>query len=183
MEVFHRNRIIHHKFDCCACRRLAGFMNPTASVNFFLSATLLFLAVFKATLFQQLNLTKCSRSSHPAPWPPPRILPLKLLFAQPSMEAAQTQMEADAMDDWFSRQPEKAKTKWGPHCWQEKYNNPAASKAYGYLKADDAILKSNSLNGFISVDSSGRAFLADHSHKILLLVLFSPPYCWYWPEL
>lgn len=29
----------------------------------------------------------------------PHILPLKLLFAQPSMQTAQTQMEADAMDD------------------------------------------------------------------------------------
>lgn len=29
----------------------------------------------------------------------PHILPLKLLFAQPSMQAVQTQMEADAMDD------------------------------------------------------------------------------------
>lgn len=57
--------------------------------------------------FQQLNLTKCSSSSlssgslASAP-----ILPHKLLFAQPSMQAAQTQMEAEAMDEWFTRQTE-----------------------------------------------------------------------------
>lgn len=65
----------------------------------------------------------------------PHILPLKLLFAQPSMQAAQTQMEADAMDDWFTRQAEEGKTKWGSDCWQEKYNNPTVSETYGYLKA------------------------------------------------
>ncbi len=56
------------------------------------------------------------RASQPASQPAgslasPHILPLKLLFSQPSMQAAQTQMEADAMDDWFSGQAEEGEIK------------------------------------------------------------------------
>lgn len=65
----------------------------------------------------------------------PHFLPLKLLFAQPGMQAAQTQMEADAMDDWFPGQAEKGKTKSGSDSWQEKYNNPTVSETCGFLKA------------------------------------------------
>lgn len=95
-----------------------------------------FLAVFWVPQFQQLNLTKCSCSSQSASsMASLHILLFKLLFAQPSMQPAQTQMEADAMDDWFSRHEEEGKTKWGSDCWQEKYNNPTVSETTGYLKA------------------------------------------------
>ena len=58
------------------------------------------------------------------------------------MQAAQTQMEADAMDDWFTRRAEEGKTKWGSDCWQEKYNNPTVSEPCG-LSEGSAIFKSN----------------------------------------
>lgn len=40
-------------------------------------------------------------------------MPLKQLFVQPSVPAVQTQMEPDAMDDWFSRRGGESKNKRG----------------------------------------------------------------------
>lgn len=83
--------------------------------------------------FQQLNLIKCSRFQPPCRISRP-LFPLKLLFVQPSVQAAQTQMEADDMDDPTGAHT-KAKHNEAQIIDRKNTTTPTASKACGYFRA------------------------------------------------
>lgn len=85
-------------------------------------------------------------------------LPLKLLFAQPSIQYRQPKLRWRQML-WMTDSPgeqRKGKTKWGSDCWQEKHNI-----------ADS--VRNLWLFCFLFFDS----FLIDHIHKTILIVLRS----------
>lgn len=119
--------------------------------------------------FQQLNLRKNAvvpDSQSAGSLASTRILPLKLLFAQPSMQAS-SNSDGGRCYGWLINQAKqnKAKQNEAPDCWQEKHNHPTVSENL-CLSEGGAILISSKCYCISSILSS--------------LIIFTKTHCFQW---
>lgn len=161
--------------------RISVWNYPTSTSSFHLTATVVLPHLCRVVVFFFWSSTKVaigsdkmpsfSQSASQSRLPGLPLHPASQAAVCPAKHAGSPNLDGGRCYGWLIHQASRGKAKWGPVCWQEKYNNPAALENQWLLDEWKAILKPNVCLNCTVVSPS----LSPHSSsfEILFLLHFS----------